>query len=92
MTGRSGRGRWERVVSARREARVALGRDPSGGDLYAAPPKRKSQPAPAPGPIWVSSATGSGRGRRGAFTLIELVVVIAIIAILNNSLAFRLIL
>jgi hypothetical protein len=48
MTTRSGRGRWERVEAARRQARLALGRDPNTGDLFNAPPKRKaSLPPPA---------------------------------------------
>jgi len=33
--------------SARRQAREALGRDPSHGDLFEAPPRRKSAPTPA---------------------------------------------
>jgi excisionase family DNA binding protein len=53
MTGRSGRGRWERVLAARRQAREALGDGPEGGDLYAEPPKAKtaSPKLPAPVPI-----------------------------------------
>jgi hypothetical protein len=43
MTSRSGRGRWERVLNARRQAREALGREPDGGDLNVAPPKPKSK-------------------------------------------------
>lgn len=47
MTSRSGRGRWERVLSARRQAREALGRDPNSQDLFAAPPRAKTaQPNP----------------------------------------------
>jgi hypothetical protein len=42
MTSRSSRGRWERVLAARRQARAALGRDAAGGDLYGAPPKRRA--------------------------------------------------
>lgn len=49
MTGRSGRGRWERVLAARRQAREALGRDPSTGDLFEAPPKART-PERAPEP------------------------------------------
>src|SRR6266571_9295127 len=61
MTSRSGRGRWERVLAARRQARAALGGDPNATDLYAAPPKRKTPPPaapPAPTPI----AHGAGIG------------------------------
>ena len=52
MTSRSGRGRWERVLQTRSEARLALGRDPAGTDPYAAPPKAKTPPPPS-GPVWV---------------------------------------
>lgn len=45
MTSRSARGRWQRVLEARRVAREALGHDPVGGDVYG-PPKRKP-PTPA---------------------------------------------
>ena len=61
MTSRSGRGRWERVLAARRQARAALGGDPNATDPYAAPPKRKTPPPaapPAPTPI----AHGAGIG------------------------------
>jgi hypothetical protein len=50
MTSRSGRGRWERVLAARQQARVALGREPGLGDLFSAPPKRATRPPPAPPP------------------------------------------
>jgi hypothetical protein len=53
MTGRSARGRWERVLAARRQARAALGRDPNADSLYEAPPKREPVAAPtlrAPNP------------------------------------------
>jgi ferric-dicitrate binding protein FerR (iron transport regulator) len=46
MTGRSARGRWERVLAARRQARAALGRDPNVDSLYEAPPKREPVAAP----------------------------------------------
>jgi len=40
-------GNWERVESARRQARQALGRDPNSVDLYDGRPKRKaSLPSP----------------------------------------------
>jgi hypothetical protein len=42
VTAPGGRGRWERVLAARRRARTALGRDPTGSDLYAAPNTRKT--------------------------------------------------
>ena len=41
MTSRSGRGRWQRVLEARKQARADLGRDPVGGDLYG-PPKART--------------------------------------------------
>jgi excisionase family DNA binding protein len=49
MTSRSSRGRWERVLAARRQAREAQGRDPDEmDDLFTAPPKSKTAvPAPA---------------------------------------------
>lgn len=58
VTSRSGRGRWERVLAARRQAREALGRDPAGGDLYAAPPRRKAPPAPPPAPTIIAHGPG----------------------------------
>jgi hypothetical protein len=58
MTGRSGRGRWERVEAARRQARAALGRDPSGGDLFTAPPKARSPLPPPRSPTWVPAGPG----------------------------------
>jgi excisionase family DNA binding protein len=48
MTSRSSRGRWQRVIEARQQARKALGCDPNGRELYDAPPKRKPQLAPPP--------------------------------------------
>jgi hypothetical protein len=42
-------GNWERVEAARRQARLALGRDPNSVDLYDARPKHASVP-PAPEP------------------------------------------
>ena len=38
----SSRGRWQRVLDARRASRESLGHDPSQGDLFDAPPKKKS--------------------------------------------------
>lgn len=58
MTTRSGRGRWARVEAARRQARAALGRDPSDGDLFTAPPKPRSPLPPPPGPTWVPAGPG----------------------------------
>jgi excisionase family DNA binding protein len=55
MTSRSGRGRWERVLAARRQAQTALGRDPNSPDLYAAPPKAATPLPQPPGPVWVKS-------------------------------------
>ena len=46
MTTRSGRGRWQRVLQAREQARSALGQGPASGDPYGAP-KRKKSPAAA---------------------------------------------
>jgi excisionase family DNA binding protein len=51
VTSRSGRGRWQRVIDARRQAREALGRDPNQGDLFNAPPKRVT-PQPSTLPTW----------------------------------------
>ena len=53
MTGRSGRGRWQRVLDARAAARSALGRDPNQTDLFdlPAPKKSKSYVQPAPRPV-----------------------------------------
>jgi hypothetical protein len=48
MTSRSGRGRWERVLAARRQAREVLGWDPTASDPYDAPPKRRTLPLAAP--------------------------------------------
>jgi excisionase family DNA binding protein len=57
MTGRSGQGRWERVVAARRQARAALGRDPNVSD---SPPKART-PMPEPsGPVWAAHGPGVG--------------------------------
>jgi excisionase family DNA binding protein len=55
MSSRSGRGRWERVVSARRQARTAQGRDPNVSDR---PPKARSPLPPPPGPVWASHGPG----------------------------------
>ena len=45
---RSGRGRGdrERVEAARRQAAIALGRDPDQRDLFVEPPKSSSPPGP----------------------------------------------
>jgi excisionase family DNA binding protein len=51
MTSRSGRGRWQRVLDARRQARIAEGRDPDQADLFAAPPKPSTRPATIPAPV-----------------------------------------
>ncbi len=43
MTSRSGRGRWERVIAARKQAAAALGRDPNAiepNEALAWPPNR----------------------------------------------------
>lgn len=42
LTGRSSRGRWQRVIEARKQSREGLGRDTGQGDLFDAPPKKKS--------------------------------------------------
>lgn len=49
----SSRGRWQRVVEARAQARQALGRDPGQGDLFNAPPKRTT-PHPPALPTWTT--------------------------------------
>jgi hypothetical protein len=53
MAGRRPRGSWERVEAARRQARLALGKDPDGADDYGGRPKPRSpRPPPiAPTPI-----------------------------------------
>jgi hypothetical protein len=60
MTGGGGHGRWARVEAARREARLAQGRDPAGVDPYEGRPKPRSPLPPAPGPTWVASGPGVG--------------------------------
>src|SRR5450759_882091 len=50
MTSRSGRGRWQRVIEARQQARATLGRDPNQTDLFEAPP-RATTPLRAPEPV-----------------------------------------
>ena|ERR1700694_921484 len=57
MTSRSGRGKWERVLSARRQAHEALGRDPDASDPFSAPPQRKTPlPTPPPSaPVFIKS-------------------------------------
>ena len=42
MTSRSSRGRWQRAVDARRQAREALGRDRNQGDLFDERAKKKT--------------------------------------------------
>ncbi len=53
MNGRAGRGRWERVLAARRQAREAQGRDPNIDHPFASPPKTRAAPRqqPPPAPI-----------------------------------------
>ena len=57
MTGRKGRGRWGRVVAARRQARAALGRDPNVSD---SPPKARTPLPEPPGPVWAAHGPGVG--------------------------------
>jgi hypothetical protein len=57
MTSRSGRGRWERVEAARRQARLALGKDPDGADDYGGRPKPHSEP-PALAPTRIEYGPG----------------------------------
>jgi excisionase family DNA binding protein len=55
MTSRGGRGPWERVLVARRQAQAALGRDPNSPDLYSASPPKAATPLPEPrGPVLVA--------------------------------------
>jgi hypothetical protein len=58
MTNRTGRGRWERVVAARAQARAALGRDPSEVDPIDGPPKKRTPPPALQGPVWVAHGPG----------------------------------
>jgi hypothetical protein len=55
MTSRSGRGRSERVIAARRQARAALCHDLVSGDPSDAPPRRKTPLASPPASVWVAS-------------------------------------
>lgn len=48
VTGRSARGRWQRVVDARRQAREALGRTADHGPFDAPTPKRSAVDLHAP--------------------------------------------
>jgi excisionase family DNA binding protein len=50
VTGRSARGRWERVLAARKQARAALGQDPNANDLYDHPPKPGAKLPEPPAP------------------------------------------
>jgi hypothetical protein len=58
VSGRSGRGRWQRVLEARQQARADLGRDPIGGDPYGAPIKRKTAAPPPPKPALIDYGPG----------------------------------
>jgi hypothetical protein len=62
VTRDSPRGRWQRVLEARRQARQALGQDPEQVDLFDAPPQKKSSlpyvPATPPTPLPRSEAIG----------------------------------
>jgi hypothetical protein len=53
VASRNGRGRWQRVLQAREQARAALGHGPVGGDMYGAP-KRKAASAVPPMQIWAT--------------------------------------
>ena len=57
MSSRSGRVRWERVEAARRQARLALGKDPDSADDYGPRPKPHSA-APAPAPTRIEYGPG----------------------------------
>ncbi len=72
VTSRSGRGRWQRVLDARTQAREALGTDPPGGDLYAAPPKPKSRLSETPTPAPIDPAPSERS--EGVLTLGEVAV------------------
>jgi hypothetical protein len=60
MTSRSGRGRLQRVLDARRQARAGLGRGPADSDLFAAPPKARKALPPPPAPAPVQGSPGIG--------------------------------
>ena len=66
MTTRSGRGRWQRVLDARRQARAGLGGAPRGGDMYGSPPKPNKAPSrpPEPTPVRGAQAFASCRSAR----------------------------
>lgn len=59
MTSRSGRGRWERVIAARKQAREALGREPVVGEPWP-PPKARTPLPPPPKPVRVDYGPGVG--------------------------------
>jgi len=44
VTSRSSRGRWQRVLEARKQARVSLGRNPDASDSYGPPKVRTKLP------------------------------------------------
>jgi len=52
-------GSWKRVAAARRQARLALGKDPDGGDLYSQTNKRRSAPPPPPVPTRIEHGPGT---------------------------------
>jgi hypothetical protein len=58
VTSRSSRGRWERVVGARRQARLALGKDPEAPDDYSGQPRPRSSPPPPPAPRVIEVGPG----------------------------------
>jgi excisionase family DNA binding protein len=62
VTSRSGRGRWERVLAARKTAREALGHEPPGGEIYGAPKARTRLPVGPPEPQPIEWKPGDGVG------------------------------
>src|ERR1051326_3863626 len=60
MTTRSGRGRWKRVLDAREQTRLALGREPGEADFYGPPKARVPQArtlSTSPAPLHPSERT-----------------------------------
>jgi excisionase family DNA binding protein len=62
VTSRSSRGRWERVLAARRQARIAQGRDPDQADLFTAPPKPRTTQPVIPTPVAPTSRPSEAIG------------------------------
>jgi hypothetical protein len=61
MSSRSGRGRWQRVLDARSQAREALGGDPKAREAFDGPPvARHGSSEPPPAQRYSDVAAGTG--------------------------------